>query len=551
MIASTRDESAPLLEAEGVRISFGSGRGARRTLREVVHGVDLALQPGQVLALVGESGSGKSVLANSLLGLLPPNAEVSGSIRLDGAELLGASAEKLRAVRGGRIGSIFQEPMRAFNPLFTIGQQIREAIAVHLQHEATTARVIELLISTGLPEPERIARSFPHQLSGGQLQRAMIAMAVSCRPVALIADEPTTALDVTVQAEILDLLRQTSAESGAAVLLITHDMGVVADLADDVAVMRQGELVERAPVAALFSDPQHDYTKMLLSAVPRLGATRRPHPAEQPRASSTVVEISNLSVHYGQKDQAPALDRVSLKIGMGEVLGLVGESGSGKSTLGKVLAGLAQPSAGQVFFDGHPLNRRTLKSIRRELGIVFQDPASSLNPQHLLATSIAEPLQLHSKLNRVERSKRVAEILESVQLPASMANRYPHELSGGQRQRAALARALVLSPRLLIADEPTSALDVSVQARIIELLQELQQSHQFACLFISHDLAVVEQLADRVAVLRRGSLVEVGQTSDVLTQPHEEYTQLLLASVPIPDPEVQRSRRRELSHSPR
>lgn len=551
MIASTRDDSSPLLEAEGVRISFGSGRGARRTLREVVHGVDLALQPGQVLALVGESGSGKSVLANSLLGLLPTNAEVSGSIRLDGVELLGASADKLRAVRGGRIGSIFQEPMRAFNPLFTIGQQIREAIAVHLQHEATTARVIELLISTGLPEPERIARSFPHQLSGGQLQRAMIAMAVSCRPVALIADEPTTALDVTVQAEILDLLRQTSAESGAAVLLITHDMGVVADLADDVAVMRQGELVEKAPVETLFSDPQHEYTKMLLSAVPRLGAARRPHRAKQPRASSTVVEISNLSVHYGQKDQAPALDRVSLKIGMGEVLGLVGESGSGKSTLGKVITGLAQPSSGQVFFDGQPLNRRTLKSVRRELGIVFQDPASSLNPQHLLATSIAEPLQLHSKLNRAERSKRVAEILESVQLPASMANRYPHELSGGQRQRAALARALVLSPRLLIADEPTSALDVSVQARIIELLQELQQSHQFACLFISHDLAVVEQLADRVAVLRRGSLVEVGQTSEVLTQPREEYTQLLLASVPIPDPEVQRSRRRELSRSPR
>lgn len=544
----------PLLVAEGVRISFGSGRGAHHETREVLHGVDFALHSGRVLALVGESGSGKSILANSILGLLPRTAQVTGSIRLNGQQLLGAPLEQLRKVRGGSIGSVFQEPMRAFNPLFRIGEQIGEAIGVHKPAERSQARIIGLLDSVGLPDPERIAASLPHQLSGGQLQRAMIAMAISCGPLALIADEPTTALDVTVQAEILDLLRETSGRLATAVLLITHDMGVVADLADDVMVLRAGEVVERAPVEQLFAEPTHEYTRMLLASVPKLGAAENgiiPRPrssavapvANESGAGQPVVSVNNLTVHFGKATQEPALREVSLSIQPGEVLGLVGESGSGKTTLGRVLAGLVPATSGNINFDGRPLDRVTLKTVRRSLGIVFQDPASSLNPRHLLAQSIAEPLKLHSPLSREQRRSKVSELLEAVQLPTAMANRYPHELSGGQRQRAALARALALSPRLLIADEPTSALDVSVQARIIELLQELQQKLGFACLFISHDLAVVEQLAGRVAVLKRGGLVEIGPTAQVLSDPAHDYTRRLLAAAPLPDPIAQRRRR--------
>lgn len=558
-------EVEPLLRVEGLRISFGSGQGARRTSHEVLHGVDLSLRPGRVLALVGESGSGKSVLANAILGLLPRNAEVHGSVGFAGKQLLGAPAAELRAIRGGGIGSVFQEPMRAFNPLFSVGHQIAEAIGVHKPAERNPARVGQLLHSVGLPDVERIAGSLPHQLSGGQLQRAMIAMAISCHPSVLIADEPTTALDVTVQAEILDLLREISkAESvpelpGTAILLITHDMGVVADLADDVVVLREGSVVEQASVDQLFENPQHEYTKMLLASVPRLGSAsgitrsvagspgrsviRATPDFDSGTLMPALVEVTRLSVRFGGAKQEPALNQVSLAIAHGEVLGLVGESGSGKTTLGRVLAGLVPVDSGNVAFNGRRLNKTTLKTVRKELGIVFQDPASSLNPRHLIGSNIAEPLRLHSPLPRQAQSARVASLLESVQLPATMAERYPHELSGGQRQRAALARALALSPRLLIADEPTSALDVSVQARIIELFLELHEQFDFACLFISHDLAVVEQLANRVAVLRNGELIELGNTADVLSNPQDTYTRRLLAAAPVPDPAEQRRRR--------
>ncbi|WP_394940448.1 dipeptide ABC transporter ATP-binding protein [Psychromicrobium sp. YIM B11713] len=545
----SRQVSVPLLAAEGIRISFGSGRGARHRLTEVVHGVDLSLHAGQVLALVGESGSGKSVLANSILGLLPRNAEVGGSINLQGEQLLGASEAALRKIRGNRIGSVFQEPMRAFNPLIKIGPQISEAIKVHQPHAANAQRVYQLLVSVGLSEPERIAKSLPHQLSGGQLQRAMIAMAISCGPSLIIADEPTTALDVTVQAEILELLRHTKETLNTAILLITHDMGVVADLADDVVVLREGAVVERAPVAQLFAAPQHEYTRMLLASVPRLGSAHRGTAALKPQrpGEAALVELDKLTVRFGGARQALALDEVSLSLRPGEVLGLVGESGSGKTTLGKVLAGLQAPSSGSLKFQGVELAPKTLRSLRRSLGFVFQDPASSLNPRHLLAHSIAEPLRLHSSMNSAQRRTRVRELLEAVQLPSTMENRYPHQLSGGQRQRAALARALALQPQLLIADEPTSALDVSVQARIIELLRELQDELNFGCLFISHDLAVVEQLAHRVAVLRRGQLVEVGPVEEVLNHPEDPYTRRLLAAAPVPDPEQQSLRRRAWS----
>lgn len=540
-------KAVPLLTAEGLSISFGSGRGKRRELSEVVHGVDLAVHAGQVLALVGESGSGKSVIANSILGLLPPSAEVRGSIRLQGQELLGATAAQLRKVRGNRIGSVFQEPMRAFNPLIKIGAQISEAIRVHQPQRASKSRVTELLVSVGLKDPSRIASSFPHQLSGGQLQRAMIAMAISCGPSLIIADEPTTALDVTVQAEILELLRKTKDSLQTALLLITHDMGVVADLADQVVVLRAGSVVERSSVGQLFAAPQHEYTNMLLSSVPRLGVGAElkerveipPRPATEP----PLAEFKNLTVRFGNARQEPALNNISFALQHGEILGLVGESGSGKTTLGKVLAGLQTASSGTLKIDGVEVTDKLLQTVRSELGIVFQDPTSSLNPRHRLAQSIAEPLRLHSPLDRPARRARVRELLDAVQLPISMETRYPHELSGGQRQRAALARALALRPKLLIADEPTSALDVSVQARIIELLQQLHTELNFACLFISHDLAVVEQLADRVAVVRNGQLVELGGVQEVLNHPQDPYTRRLLAAAPVPDPAEQSLRR--------
>lgn len=536
--------------------------------------INLDLIKGQVLALVGESGSGKSVTAMGALGLLSANALVSGSAVLDccrqNQELVGAAREILDQVRGEHVGVIFQEPTTALDPLFTIGDQIAEAIAIHgegkgkrttaRQRRAVRTQVLNALSRAGLGgdqrETERIADSYPHQLSGGQLQRACIALATANNPSVLIADEPTTALDVTVQAEILDLLRQLASE-GVAVLLITHDMGVVADVADTVAVMRHGRIIERGDVRTIFASPSHDYTRQLLAAVPRLNSLRggagdaasegdgvafRVGDSAQP-----LVHIENLDVVYRNgRRQVHAVRGVSFDIARGQVLGLVGESGSGKSTIAGTLTGLVPIHSGSVQVDGLEVagaSGRKLRGVRSQTGIVFQNPASSLNPRRSVGASIGQPLQLHTDLTNAQRRQRVNELLEAVRLPASMAQRYPHEMSGGQRQRVAIARALALQPKLLIADEPTSALDVSVQAVVLELLANLQHELGFACLFVSHDLAVVEQVASQVVVLRQGQVVEAGKTTQVLSAPSDPYTQALVAAVPVPDPIIQAQRR--------
>ena len=597
-------------------------------------GIDLDLRPGRVQALVGESGSGKSVTALGALGLLPPTATVTGSARVidpdaarkagrgggesrtaDAVELVGALRPVLDDVRGRLVGTIFQEPTTALDPLETIAFQIGEAVRAHpdafrrahasagseagsqaggggrrrpglpgrpgrlgrlgrLSRAEVDARVRELLARVGLGGGtggkdgadsadsadaevlERIARSYPHQLSGGQLQRACIALAMACDPPVLIADEPTTALDVTVQAGILDLLRSLTRDEGVAVLLITHDMAVVADVADDVAVMRHGRIVERAAVREIFQRPRHEYTRELLAAVPRLDSLRQEDPfaavareSEAPAkgAAEPVVAVEGLNVVYRNgRRTVHAVHDASLTIAPGEVLGLVGESGSGKSTIAGTLTGLVPIASGSVRVDGVEVagaRRRDLLPVRRSTGVVYQNPASSLNPRRTVGASIAEPMLIHGGFDSPARRARVRELLEAVRLPAAMAERYPHEMSGGQRQRVAIARALALDPRLVIADEPTSALDVSVQAVVLDLLRSLQAELGFACLFVSHDLAVVDAVAARTAVLHRGRVVESGPTEQVLARPREDYTRRLVMAVPVPDPVVQAARR--------
>ena len=590
-------------------------------------GIDLDLRPGRVQALVGESGSGKSVTALGALGLLPPTATVTGSARVidpgvareagqdggesgtaEAVELVGALRPVLDDVRGRLVGTIFQEPTTALDPLETIAFQIGEAVRAHpdafrrphasagsaadpqagggrrrrplrpgrsgrLSRAEVDARVHELLARVGLGGGgaaggegsvdgadggvlERIARSYPHQLSGGQLQRACIALAMACDPPVLVADEPTTALDVTVQAGILDLLRSLTRDEGVAVLLITHDMAVVADVADDVAVMRHGRIVERDAVREIFRKPRHEYTRELLAAVPRLDSLRQEDPfaavareSEAPAKATAepVVAVEGLNVVYRNgRRTVHAVHDASLTIAPGEVLGLVGESGSGKSTIAGTLTGLVPIASGSVRIDGVEVagaRRRDLLPVRRSTGVVYQNPASSLNPRRTVGASIAEPMLIHGGFDPPARRARVRELLEAVRLPAAMAERYPHEMSGGQRQRVAIARALALDPRLVIADEPTSALDVSVQAVVLDLLRALQAELGFACLFVSHDLAVVDSIAARTVVLSAGRVVESGPTEQVLARPREDYTRRLVMAVPVPDPAVQAARR--------
>ena len=523
--------------------------------------VNYDVRPGEVLAIVGESGSGKTQSSMALLGLLPQNGRATGSAKLGERELIGMPNGALRRIRGKEIAVIFQEPMTALNPVYTIGFQIVETLRTHFEMGPTAAkeRAIELLRLVEIPEPERRFDSYPHQLSGGQRQRAMIAQSLACDPKLLIADEPTTALDVTVQAEILKLMRDLRHRINSGIVLITHDMGVVADMADSIVVMKDGEVVEHGDSATIFSAPQHPYTQRLLDSVPHLGrhAGTTATPVEQaaPSAPTTtrpvILEARDMVVEYPGRGRTPAfraVDEVSFSIAQGEVVGLVGESGSGKTTIGRALVGLLPVTSGSLTINGVDMvgaTPKTLRPLRSQVGIVFQDPGSSLNPRLPIGESIAEPLLLHRGTKGAELSREVERLLDQVQLPRAMRNRYPHELSGGQRQRVGIARALSLEPKLLVADEPTSALDVSVQATVLDLFQELQREHGFACLFISHDLAVVEILSDRIAVMHKGKLVEIGDTTQVVTEPQHPYTQRLLAAVPVPDPEEQR-RRREL-----
>jgi len=551
--ARERSEGAPKrvasLSLSDLSVAFQTDVG----VVHAVNGVSFDVAPGEVVAVVGESGSGKSVSSRAILGLLPSTAKVAGSAMLRDRELLGMSNNELRPIRGDQVSMIFQEPSTALNPVYTIGWQICEGLRAHgdMSKKEARARAVELLELVGLPDPANRVDYYPHQLSGGQKQRVVIAMAIACDPDVIIADEPTTALDVTVQAAILELLLSLRDRLGTAIVLITHNMGVVADMADRVVVMYRGEVVEEASVDALFNEPKHPYTKRLLSAVPHLGKEDGPGEVNE---NEVVLSIQDLVVEFPGSFGQPsfrAVDHVSLEVRKGEVLGLVGESGSGKSTIGRTAVGLQQPTDGIISVDGKQisgLSDRELRPFRAHFGFVFQDPASSLNPRMTIAQCIGEPLHVQTTLRGKELDAKVRSLLESVELPGAYAERFSHELSGGQRQRVSLARALALDPDLLIADEPTSALDVSVQAKVLELFKDLQHRLQFACLFISHDLAVVDSLANRVAVMQNGKLVEVGGREQVLGSPRNEYTKRLIAAVPVPDPEEQRRRRAERGH---
>jgi peptide/nickel transport system ATP-binding protein len=542
---------SPILEVNDLGVDFW----VDGTWYPAAIGMNYDVQPGEVLAIVGESGSGKSSSSMALLGLLPSNARVSGSIKLKGREVTTLSDRQLRMIRGRDVAVIFQEPMTALNPVYTVGFQIVEVLRLHMDMGPAEAkeRAIELLRMVEMPNPEQAFNKYPHQFSGGQRQRAMIAMSISCDPVLLIADEPTTALDVTVQAEILDLMRNLRKRLNSAIVLITHDMGVVADLADKIIVMKDGEIVESAPIQQLFDKPAHPYTKQLLAAVPTLGGgdvvvTEALAEAEKSHAEP-VLSLKNVAIEYPKNGRVPAfraVDGVSLDIFPGEVVGLVGESGSGKTTIGRASVGLLPVVEGSLTINGKELaeaSPKEMREIRKQIGIVFQDPGSSLNPRFPIGQCIGEPMLLAGIAKGKDLDKRVETLLDQVELPRSFRNRYPHELSGGQRQRVGIARALALSPSLFVADEPTSALDVSVQARFLVLLQELQQQLQFACLFVSHDLAVVDVLVHRIAVMHKGKLVEVGTRDQILRNPQDPYTKSLIAAVPLPDPKAQRERR--------
>uniref|UniRef100_A0AAU3HPI5 ABC transporter ATP-binding protein n=1 Tax=Streptomyces sp. NBC_01393 TaxID=2903851 RepID=A0AAU3HPI5_9ACTN len=540
-----------LLRIEDLHVTFDTDAGPS----PAVDGVSLSVAPGEILALVGESGSGKTVTARSVLGLLPDTATAVGRVLLgDGTadpaeDILTASPARLRALRGTHAAMVFQEPSTALNPVFTIGWQFAEGLRAHGRGGRAERRAlaVEWLDKVGIPDPAVRVDQYPHQLSGGQKQRAVIAMALALGTKLIVADEPTTALDVTVQAEILHLLHRCRTDFGTAVLLITHNMGVVADLADRVAVMRKGRVVEEASARTLFAAPGHTYTRELLAAVPDFGAGARAPAAA--RVGPPAVRAAGLVVdHPGRPGQRGfrAVDGVSFEIGPGQVLGLVGESGSGKTTIGRAVAGLTGVTAGELDVLGEPLGegRRRKRGHAGNVGFVFQDPATSFNPLLTIAESVAEPLIVHRRELGPRAIRAEAEsFLDAVHLsPRTYADRYPHELSGGQRQRAGLARALALRPPLLIADEPTSALDVSVQAKVLDLFTRLQRELGFAALFISHDLTVVEQVADQVVVLHQGRIVEAGTTAQVLGAPQADYTRRLVAAIPFPDP-VRQARR--------
>ncbi len=529
------ENSTPLLSVRNLSVAFHQG-GKTST---AVDGVSFDIRKGEVLALVGESGSGKSVSANSILKLLPyPSAShPSGEILFKGKDLLKASDNELRAVRGNDITMIFQEPMTSLNPLHSIEKQISEILALHqgMTGHAARTRTLELLNQVGIREPEKRLKAYPHELSGGQRQRVMIAMALANRPELLIADEPTTALDVTVQAQILKLLRELKGAHGMSMLFITHDLGIVRKFADRVCVMTKGRIVETGTVEEVFTRPQHEYTRHLLAAEPR----------GEPPASDTgkpvVMEGSDIRVWFPIKagfmrkvvDHVKAVDGIDLKLRAGQTLGVVGESGSGKTTLGLALARLIS-SRGRIAFVGKDIagySFREMRPLRNQLQVVFQDPYGSLSPRMSVGEIIAEGLKVHERsLSAEERDQRVCWALDEVGLDPSTRWRFPHEFSGGQRQRIAIARAMVLKPRFVMLDEPTSALDMSVQAQVVDLLRDLQKKHDLAYLFISHDLKVVKALANELIVMRFGKVVEQGASADIFRTPKEDYTKALLAA---------------------
>ncbi len=527
--------SETLIEVRDLTVAFGQGKSAVMAVK----GLSFDLAKGETLALVGESGSGKSVTALSILQLLPYPAAKHGpysSITFRGEELVRASEAALRKIRGNRVAMIFQEPMTSLNPLHTIQKQVSETLLIHkgMGKVAAAKRVLELLRLVGIRDPEKRLDAYPHQLSGGQRQRVMIAMALANEPDVLIADEPTTALDVTIQAQVLGLLKRLQKQLGMALLLITHDLTVVRRMADRVAVMTQGEIVETGVTEEIFQHPKHAYTQKLLAAEPK----GRPEPV--PAGAPVLMEASDLKVYFPIKrgvlkrtvDHVKAVDGVSLAVRAGETVGVVGESGSGKTTLGFALLRLVPEASGPVVFQGRRidgLSAKELRPLRSELQVVFQDPYGSLSPRLTVADIIAEGLTIHEpQIGQAERQQRIAAALEEVGLDPVMASRYPHEFSGGQRQRIAIARAIILKPAFVVLDEPTSALDMSVQAQIVELLRALQRKHQLGYLFISHDLRVVRAMAHQVLVLKDGKVVEQGEAEALFRAPQQPYTQALL-----------------------
>jgi peptide/nickel transport system ATP-binding protein len=525
----------PLLQVENLSVTAGD--------TVLIDRASFALEAGSRTGLIGESGSGKTLTALAVLGLLPDGLEAGGSIRLHGEELLGKSERQMVLQRGNSMSMIFQEPMTALNPVMRIGKQIAESLRIHEDMGSDEARevTIQLLESVGIDHAQQRWRSFPHELSGGQRQRAMIAMALACGPHLVIADEPTTALDVTVQAQVLQVLRDRVIAYNTALLLITHDLPVVASVADDVIVLRDGVIVETGSTQQVFVHPTDDYTRKLVDAVPPMSRSALVPPAHKPQAVKTeaLVEMRDVQKVYRLPkrrltESAPlihAVDGVSLDVLKGETLGIVGESGSGKSTLARIMIGLERATSGRVTVDGLDVtNKAMLRSVRDVAQMVFQDPMGSLDPRMLIKDVVAEPLRALGIEG--DHEVRVKELLEAVRLPANTVNRYPHEFSGGQRQRIAIARALAPGPRLLVADEPVSALDMSVQTITLDLLDTLKRDFDFTMVFISHDLSVIHEISDRVVVLEDGKLVETGSASTVFTNPAQKYTKDLLAAIP-------------------
>ncbi len=507
----------------------------------VLKDINLTVRQGETLGIVGESGSGKTVLVRSILGLAPKRARVvKGAIRFDGVDLSTVSDKGWKKIRGVRISMIFQDPMTYLNPLFSIGRQIGDVIAAHNRATGVSmtamqrrARSEQLLDQVGIPDPARVCDQYPHQLSGGMRQRVLIAMALSGKPDLLIADEPTTALDVTVQAQVLDLIKELVTKLNLTVIMISHDVGAIATVAKRCAVMFRGEIVEEGATEDILRAPRHDYTKRLLAAVPDIDAPLALR--EDREATGALLEVKGLSKTYATKSggEVRAVDEVDFAVSKGEVLGIVGESGSGKSTIARLLLRLVEPTAGAVAFDGSDittLNGEALRQMRRHMQLVFQNPHSALNGRHTIGDAIAEPFRIQSKLSRREIEANVENLLDTVQLPKAFRYRYPHELSGGQKQRVCIARAVALRPKLLLLDEPTSALDVSVQAQILEFLRDLREELDLTYLFISHDLAVVREICDRVLVMKRGKIVEQGPVAQIFEMPERAYTQQLLAS---------------------
>lgn len=545
-----------LLEVKDLQVSF---IGDEKEF-EAVKGISFHVEKGETLGIVGESGSGKSVTARSIMRLLPspPSFLKSGEINFQGRNLVEQSEKEMESVRGQHISMIFQDPMTSLNPTIRIGEQIAESLKKHQQVSKDEAykKTIELLELVGIKQSEKRYKQYPHEFSGGMRQRAMIAMALACNPSLLIADEPTTALDVTIQAQILTLMKNMQEKLGTSIILITHDLGVVAGMCDRVIVMKEGEIVEEGTTEEIFNNPKHDYTKRLLNALPKLHEKKQPKQAPLLSGnldlSKPLLEIKSLKKHFdlGHGDTLKAVDDLSFEIYPGETLGLVGESGSGKSTTGRTILQLHEPTDGDVLYKGIPITRlskKQLKTMRRHMQIIFQDPYSSLNPRKKVLDIIGEALDLHGLAkSKEERRARVEELLELVGLNKAHASRYPHEFSGGQRQRIGIARALAVDPEFIVCDEPLSALDVSIQKQIVDLLKDLQHRLGLTYLFIAHDLSMVKHISDRVAVMYGGKIVELAESEELYSNPQHPYTKALLQSIPIPDPAIEKKKERVL-----